>query len=195
MANDGGTDVTTLLVRWRKGDKAALDALVPLVYRELRRVARARLRAERPGHSLQTTALVHEVYLRLVDIERLTIESRTHFLAVASRLMRQILVDHARRRDADKRGANVPMISLDDVSPAAPVAAVDILALDQALDALSLLDARLCRVVELKFFGGLTIEETASALDVSRATVERDWTAAKAFLYDHLSATGKVSLL
>jgi len=151
-------------------------------------VARAHLRSERDGHSLQTTDLVHEVYVRLVDIDRMTLESRAHFFAVTSRLMRQLLVDHARRRDADKRGGGATMVSLSHASPVARAIAVDILALEEALDALTALDERLCRVVELKFFGGLTIDEVAVALNVSRATVERDWAAAKAWLFDRLSS-------
>ena len=188
MAHDRtNTDVTALLIRWREGDGAALDALIPLVYAELRRVARARLRSERHAQSLQTTALVHEVYLRLVDIDRLTFESRAHFFAVAARLMRQILVDHARRRRAEKRGGGAGMLTLEDVSPAASPNIVDVIALDVALDELARVEERLCRVVELKFFAGLTIDETAIALEVSPATVERDWAVAKAWLYDRLS--------
>ena len=183
-------DVTSLLLRWRDGEKDALDRSGPDRLRRSRRMARARLRAERDGHSLQTTALVHEVYLRLVDAERMTVENRAHFFAVTARLMRQILVDHARRRDAEKRGGDVTMVSLSDASPAVPETSVDILALDEALDALTALDERLCRVVELKFFGGLTIEEIAMALDVSRATVERDWAVAKAWLFDRMSSEG-----
>jgi RNA polymerase sigma factor (TIGR02999 family) len=151
-------------------------------------VARARLRAERDGHSLQTTDLVHEVYLRLIDADRVTFENRAHFFAVASRLMRQVLVDHARRRNAEKRGGDMTMVSLVGESPATPPRTVDILALDEALDALTALDDRLCRVVELKFFAGLTIDETAAALEVSPATVERDWAAAKAWLFERLSS-------
>lgn len=180
-------DVTGLLVQWRQGQKEALDRLVPVVYEELRRLARVRLRSERDGHSLQTSDLVHEAFLRLVGIDRMTLENRAHFFAVASRLMRQILVDHARYRDAEKRGGGVTMVSLGDASPAASGTDIDILELDEALDALTALDPRLCRVVELKYFSGLTIEETALALEVSRATVERDWAAAKAWLYDRLS--------
>jgi RNA polymerase sigma factor (TIGR02999 family) len=180
--------VTGLLLQWRDGRKEALDRLVPIVYSELKRLARTRLRGEQEGHSLQATALVHEVYLRLVDVDRMTLENRAHFFAVASRLMRQVLVDHARRRDADKRGGDVTIVSLADVAPAGPGTTVDILALDEALDALTTLDPRLCRVVELKFFGGLTIEETAAALEVSRATVERDWAVAKAWLYERMSS-------
>jgi RNA polymerase sigma factor (TIGR02999 family) len=131
---------------------------------------------------------VHEVYLRLVDVDRMTVESRAHFLAVAARLMRQILVDHARRKRAGKRGGGVTMVSLDEVSPAARTSSVDVLALDQALDALSSFDVQQCRVVELRFFGGLNIDETADALGVSSATVEREWAMAKAWLYQRLSS-------
>ena len=181
-------EITGLLLSWRQGDAAALDLLVPLVYDELRRVARGHLRREAPGHSLQAPALVHEVYLRLVDVDRMTVESRTHFMAVAARLMRQILVDHARRKRADKRGGGVTMMSLDEVSPAVRTSSVDVLALDQALDTLSSFDVQQCRVVELRFFGGLNIDETAEALGVSTATVEREWAMAKAWLYQRLSS-------
>jgi RNA polymerase sigma factor (TIGR02999 family) len=184
--NSDDRDVTGLLVKWRLGDKAALDALIPLVYRELRGVAANRLRGERDGCSLQTTALVHETYLRLVELNRLRLENRTHFFAFAARLMRQILVDHARRAEADKRGGGLTMVTLEEASPLSAPNMVDLLALDQALEELASMDERLCRVVELKFFAGLTIDETAEALDVSRATVERDWATAKAWLYDRL---------
>ena len=180
-------DVTGLLLSWRQGDAAALDRLVPLVYDELRRVARRHLRGERPGHALQATALVHEVYLRLVDVDRMTLTSRSHFFGVAASLMRQILVDHARRQRADKRGGGVTMLSLDEVSPAAQATSVDVLALDQALDVLSSLDGRQCRVVELRFFAGLNIDEAADALGISPATVEREWALAKAWLFRRLS--------
>lgn len=179
-------DVTGLLIKWGQGDKAALDALIPLVYRELRGVAGARLRGERAGCSLQTTALVHETYLRLVDLHRLTIENRTHFFAIAARLMRQILVDQARRSQAEKRGGGLTMVTIEAASPASAPNIVDVLVLDQALEELASMDERLCRVVELKFFGGLTIDETAEALDVSSATVERDWAAARAWLYERM---------
>jgi RNA polymerase sigma factor (TIGR02999 family) len=180
-------DVTGLLLSWRQGDAEALDRLVPLVYDELRRVARRHLRHERPGHALQATALVHEVYLRLVDVDRLTLNNRTHFLAVAAKLMRQILVDHARRQHADKRGGGATMLSLEDVSPAAQPPSVDVIALDQALEALSAIDARQGGVVELRFFAGLGIDEAAEALGISTATVEREWALAKAWLYRRLS--------
>jgi RNA polymerase sigma factor (TIGR02999 family) len=179
-------EVTGLLLSWRQGDAAALDRMVPLVYDELRRVARAHLRREPPGHSLQATALVHEVYLRLVDVKRMKVETRSHFFAVAATLMRQILVDHARRRRAGKRGGGVTMISLDEVSPAAPASSVDVLALDQALETLSSFDVQQCRVVELRFFAGLSIDEAAEALGVSTATIEREWAMAKAWLHSRL---------
>jgi RNA polymerase sigma-70 factor, ECF subfamily len=181
-------EVTELLLSWRQGDAAALDRLIPVVYDELRRVARHRLRGESPGHALQPTALVHEVYLRLVDVERMTLKNRTHFFAVAARLMRQILVDHARRQHADKRGGHVTIVGLDDVSPVALPSSVDVLALDEALVALSSIDDRQCRVVELRFFVGLNIDEAAEALGVSPATVEREWALAKAWLYRQLSS-------
>ena len=184
----GAHDVTGLLLSWREGDAAALERLIPLVYDDLRRVARAQLRRERPGESLQATALVHEVYLRLVDAQRMTLSSRTHFFAVSARLMRQVLTDHARRKLADKRGGGVTLISLDEMSVAATqTSVVDVLALDEALEALSALDARQCRVVELRFFAGLNIPEVAEALEVSTATVEREWAMAKAWLYRRLS--------
>ena len=182
-------DVTGLLLSWRQGDAEALDRLVPLVYDELRRVARGYLRREPPGHSLQATALVHEVFLRLVDADRLTPMSRRHFFAISARLMRQILVDHARRKRADKRGGGATLISLDEAAPAAAqTSGVDVLALDEALDALSSFDARQCRVVEMRFFAGLNIPETADALGISTATVEREWAMAKAWLHHRLSA-------
>jgi RNA polymerase sigma-70 factor, ECF subfamily len=191
---DGPQDVSGLLAQWRDGDTDALERLIPLVYADLRKLARAHLRREQPGHSLQATALVHEVYLRLVNLDRLRVENRTHFIAVAARLMRQILVDHARRQRAGKRGAAVPVVSLDGVAPQAEPAAggcdLDILALDRALDELASFDAQQCRIIEMRFFGGLTIDETAEALDISTATVERDWAFARAWLYDRLLGGG-----
>ena len=181
-------DVTELLLSWRQGDAAALDRLIPVVYDELRRVARRHLRGETPGHALQSTALVHEVYLRLVDLDSMTLNNRTHFFALAARLMRQILVDHARRQRADKRGGGATMVSLDGALPKALPPSVDVLALDQALVALSSTDDRQCKVVELRFFAGLNIDETAEALGVSTATVEREWALAKAWLFRRLSS-------
>lgn len=180
-------DVTDLLVSWRQGDAAALERLIPVVYDELRRVALRRLQREAPGHALQATALVHEVYLRLVNVDRLALNSRTHFFAVASGLMRQILVDHARRQRADKRGGGATVLSLNAVTPAVQPTSVDLLALDQALEALASIDARQCRVVELRFFAGLNIDEAAEALGISPATVEREWALAKAWLFRRLS--------
>jgi RNA polymerase sigma factor (TIGR02999 family) len=180
-------EVTELLQAWQRGEAGALDRLLPLVYDELRRVARARLRAERPGHTLQATALVHEVYVRLFGVASATPRDRAHLFAMAARAMRQILVDHARRKDARKRGGTHTIIPLDESLPAPQTAVVDILALDRALTELSALDPRLARVVELKFFAGLNIQETAEALQVSTATVERDWTISKAWLHQRLS--------
>jgi RNA polymerase sigma-70 factor (ECF subfamily) len=181
-------DVTQLLADWQRGDRAAFAQLVPLVYEELRRVARARLRHERDGHTLQTTALVHEAYVRLVDLHRMTIRDRTHFFAMAARLMREILVDHARRKNAGKRGGAADIVSLSDVDPAGPGTSVDLIALDEALTQLDGLEPRLCKVVELRFFGGLSVAETADTLAVSTATVERDWVVAKAWLHQRLSS-------
>jgi RNA polymerase sigma factor (TIGR02999 family) len=181
-------DVTQLLADWQRGDQEAFDRLVPLVYDELRRVARARLRTERDSHTLQTTALVHEAYVRLVDLNRMTLRNRTHFFAMASRLMREILIDHARRNNAHKRGGAAEIVSLDDVDPEAGGEAFDLLALDEALRQLDGVDPRLGQVVELRFFGGLSIAETAETLDVSPATVERDWVVAKAWLHQRLSS-------
>jgi RNA polymerase sigma factor (TIGR02999 family) len=182
-------DVTALLIEWRLGDAAALERLIPLVYAELRKVARAHLRREQPGHSLQATALVHEVYLRLVNVDRMTMKNRAHFMAVAARLMRQILVDHARRRLAGKRGGRATIVSLEGGVAADRIGPtdVDVLALDEALGELASFDAQQGCVVEMRFFAGLTIEEAAQALGISTATVEREWVMAKAWLYQRLS--------
>jgi len=187
--SQSNNDVTQLLQAWHQGDAGALDRLLPLVYDELRRVARARLRRERPGHTLQATALVHEAYLRLVGAGGTTPQNRTHLFAVAARMMRQILVDHARRKEARKRGGAATMVALHESVPAPDIALVDILALDEALTELNALDPRLCRVVELKFFAGLNIDEAAQALAVSPATIERDWTVSKAWLHQRLSSS------
>jgi RNA polymerase sigma factor (TIGR02999 family) len=185
-----GQDVTALLTAWQTGDPGALERLVPFVYDELRRVARARLRAERADHVLQTTALVHEAYLRLLDIDHMSVRNRAHLMALAARLMRQILVDYARRKNARKRGGSVAVLPLDEAAGAAACEppTLDVLALNEALDELGTFDARLCKVVEIKFFGGLSIAETAEALGVSTATVERDWTVARAWLHQRLSS-------
>jgi len=183
-------DVTQLLADWRGGDDDALARLIPVVYQELRRVARAHLRREGSDHTLQTTALVHEAYLRLVGLKRMTLEYRTHFFAMAARLMREILVDHARRKNAIKRGGGLTVVGLEGVTSSGQDAIVDVLALDTALTDLAALDERLSRVVELRFFAGLSIADTSEALRVSSATVERDWTVAKAWLLQRLSTLG-----
>ena len=178
-------------MEWRQGKAAALERLVPLVYAELKKVAGAHLRHEQAGHSLQATALVHEVYLRLVNVDRMTFENRAHFMAVAARLMRQILVDHARRKVAGKRGGRATVVSPDQASPAVNAVSptnVDVLALDEALGELASFDAQQCRIVEMRFFARLTIDETKTAFGISAATVERDWAVAKAWLYAQLSA-------
>lgn len=182
-------EVTQLLGAWRRGDGEALARLMPIVYEELRRVARAHLRNERLDHTLDATALVHEAYLRLTGLERMPLHDRTHFLAMAARLMREVLVDHARRKRALKRGGGVTLLTLDGVAASAGRGIVDVLALDDALTDLASIDARLGRVVELRFFAGLSVAETMDALGVSSATVERDWTFAKAWLLKRLTSS------
>ncbi len=176
--------ITALLEQYAGGDAAALDRLFPLVYEELRQVARGHLHAERSGHTLDTTALVHEAYMKLVKHPpHVQWESRTHFFAVAARAMRQILVNHAKSRRRAKRGGDAPMISLDEAVVMPEARPEALVALDDALKRLEGLDARQSRVVELRYFGGLTIEETAQVLAVSIVTVKRDWTSARAWLY------------
>jgi RNA polymerase sigma factor (TIGR02999 family) len=166
------------------------DELFPLVYAELRRIASREMRRERPGRTLQTTALVHEAYLRLLKDASLSFENRAHFLGIAARAMREILIEHARGRGARKRGGGAVRITLDEV--VAPVAepSIDVLALDEALERLARLDERHARVVELRYFGGLSVEETAAALELSPATVKRAWTLARAWLYRELTGQG-----
>jgi RNA polymerase sigma-70 factor (ECF subfamily) len=177
--------ISRLLRAWAGPDPAARDALVPIVYDELHRLAHHYMRTERTGHTLQTTALVNEAYLRLVDVDRLEWRDRAHFFAMAATMMRRILVDHARGHARDKRGGGVIMTSLDEnVAAAAPD--VDVLALDAALEKLGQIDARQARLVELRYFAGLTIEEAAEALQISTGTVKREWTIAKAWLYREL---------
>jgi RNA polymerase sigma factor (TIGR02999 family) len=173
--------VSVLLVRWREGDQAALQALIPLVYNELRALAHRCLRAERPGHTLQSTALVHEAYLRLLGQNPIPTQNRAHFIAIAAKLMRQILVDYARSRRAAKRGPD-RKIELDESFELPQKKGLDVVALDDALIGLSRRDAQQEQIVELRFFGGLTIDETAEVLDISSATVKRDWNMAKAWL-------------
>jgi RNA polymerase sigma factor (TIGR02999 family) len=182
--------VTALLAEARAGKAEALDALLPLVYDELRRVARAHLRRERPGQTLQATALVHEAYLRLMRERHVEWQNRSHFCAIAANSMRQILVERARARKAAKRGGEWARLSLHEELAAAPGAAVDIEALDQALERLAERDPAQARLVELRYFGGLTIEETAEVLNVSPATVKRSWMVARAWLKKELGQGG-----
>jgi RNA polymerase sigma factor (TIGR02999 family) len=179
---DAPRDVTGLLVRWGNGDQGALEELTPLVYDELRRLARAYLRHERQGHTLESTALVHEAYMRLVDQREVQWQSRNQFFGIAASLIRRILVDHARARLAAKRGGSSVKLSLDEAIAAAEKKDVDLIALNDALKALGETDGQQARIVELRYFAGLTIEETAEVIGISPATVKRDWLVAKAFL-------------
>jgi RNA polymerase sigma factor (TIGR02999 family) len=181
-------EITQLLQGWRDGDQKALDSLLPLVYKELRRLAHFRLRHERPDHTLQSAALVNEAYLRLVGMNPPHWKSRSHFFAIAAQLMRQILVDYARLRRARKRGAGAGTLSLNDPMLLNKNSKdVDVVALDDALKALAQIDGRKAHVVELRFFGGLSVEETAEVLKVSAITVARDWSTARAWLHRELS--------
>jgi RNA polymerase sigma factor (TIGR02999 family) len=177
------TEVSQLLQGWRAGDRQALDALLPLVYKELRRVAHFQLRNERPNHSLQSAGLVNEAYLRLVGMSSPQWESRAHFFAIAAQLMRQILVDYARRHGAAKRGANMPKVTLEDAMVASRRKDMDVIALDDALTDLGKIDPRQSRVVELRYFAGLSLEEISQVMEIAPATVQRDWTAARAWLH------------
>lgn len=179
--------VTQLLARAKAGNTSALEELVPIVYAELRRIAGRYVRRERAGHSLQATALVHEAYMRLLKDEDLSFENRAHFLGIAARSMRQILVEHARARDAEKRGGERHRVTLDEGVAAGGPVDVDLLALEEALERLAALNADHARIVELRFFGGLTNEETAAALDISPATVKRAWAVARAWLFRELT--------
>jgi RNA polymerase sigma-70 factor (ECF subfamily) len=179
-------DVTQLLLAWRGGDEQALHKLTPLVYDELRRLARARMNSERPGHTLQTTALVHETYTRLIDTPRVNWQDRNHFFAVCSTLMRRVLVDHARSRAYLKRGGGVKLVPLEEAREVGRDGLVDLLALDEALTRLAAIDPRKSQVVELRFFGGLTVDETADVLHTSPDTVMRDWKFSQAWLLSEL---------
>lgn len=180
-------DVTRLLMEWRGGDRSALDRLVPLVYGELRRIARRCLRNERNGHTLQTTGLVHEAYLRLVRSSGVQWRDRAHFFALSAQLMRRVLVDEARRRAFRKRGGDLTRVMLEDADPPAPERSIDLVALDEALTRLAEFSPRKGRVVEMRYFGGLSIEETAAVLDVSADIVKREWRTAKLWLTRALS--------
>lgn len=183
--------VTQLLLDWGNGDKAALDKLVPVVYQELRRLAAYYMRRERPGHTLQTSALVNEAYMRLVDYSQMRWQSRAHFFAVAAQAMRRILVEHARKRHFAKRGGGAVKVSFDEAAIVSQEQAADLVALDDALTSLEAMDERKARIVELRYIGGLNIEETAEVLSISPATVQREWRAAKAWLYREINEGAK----
>lgn len=176
--------VTELLLEWRQGDDAALEKLTPLVYDEIRRIAHRFMQRERSGHTLQTTALVNEAYVRLLGKQQIDWDSRAHFFAVTAQVMRHVLVDHARRRRYLKRGGEAQRVPIEDVALMSDKRAGELIALDEALDRLAEMDQRKARVIELRYFGGLSLEETAAILDVSVMTVRRDWRAAKAWLYN-----------
>jgi RNA polymerase sigma factor (TIGR02999 family) len=187
VAQEDPSRVTKLLQGWRAGDRDALDALLPLVYEELRRLAHHHLKNERPDHTLRSTALVHEAYFRLVGQEFPQWQSRAHFFAIAAQLMRQILVDYARHHRASKRGSGVCMLALDDAVELPQRKDLDVVALDDALNTLAEIDPRQSRVVELRFFAGLSLEETSEVMGIATATVQRDWTAARAWLHREIS--------
>ena len=180
-------DVTQLLVAWSEGNQAALDKLIPLVHEELRRLAHHYMRQERPGHSLQTSALVDEAYLRLIDQKKVHWQNRAHFFAISAQLMRRILVDHARSHHYAKRGGGVRKVSFDEAMIVSRERGEELIALDDALTSLANIDPRKSEIVEMRFFGGLSVEETAEALKVSPRTVMREWSMAKAWLYRTLS--------
>ena len=183
--------ITELLVQWREGDKAALDRLIPLVYKELRRIASYNLRRRRPGDSLQTSALINEAYLRLADHRNMHWQNRAHFFAVAAQAMRRILVDHARTRYAAKREGGLLKVSLDQAADIGQQRGAELIVLDDALKELAVFDVRKSRIVELRYFGGLSVEETADVLEVSPVTVKREWRAAKLWLLRAMSSEAK----
>jgi RNA polymerase sigma-70 factor (ECF subfamily) len=181
-------DATALLVAWGQGDQAAFDALMPLVHDELHQIARRQMAGERAGHTLQATALVNEAYLRLIEVNRMHWQNRAHFFAMAARVMRRILVNAAHARGYQKRGGGAARVTLDEALAVSPATAPDVVALDDALTKLAMTEPRKAQVVELRFFGGLTVEETAEALHVSGVTVMRDWQFAKLWLLREMSA-------
>lgn len=189
MGEPAGGEVTRLLLAWSGGDRTALDSLAAIVYDELHRLASRYLRGERPGQTLQATALVNEAYMRLVDYRRMQWRDRAHFFAVSAQVMRRILVDHARRRNW-KRGGRARHVSIEEVAVVGGARAADLVALDDAMQSLAQLDPRKAQVVELRFFGGLTTDEAAEVLKVSSTTVLRDWNTARAWLYRELSRRG-----
>jgi RNA polymerase sigma factor (TIGR02999 family) len=180
-------NVTELLVGWSNGDKEALDRILPIVYDELRKQAARYLRRERVGHTLQTTALIHEAYIRLVDQKNVRWQNRAHFFGISAQLMRRILVDHARSKRRAKRGGSDIRVSLDDAHLITKETELDIIAVDEALERLAKIDEQQSKIVELRFFSGLTVEETAEVLNISPATVKRDWSMAKAWLHREIS--------
>jgi RNA polymerase sigma factor (TIGR02999 family) len=186
MSPNSDSEPTDLLRAWSQGDGSALDRLMPLVYDELHRLARRYMRRERPDHTLQATSLVNEAYLRLIDVNRIEWRNRTHFLALAAQMMRRILVEFARNRHRQKRGGGAVQVSLDDVQEPPDSKEHDLVALSDALSGLAAFDSRMSQVVELRFFGGLTVDETADVLSVSPETVMRDWKTAKAWLLREL---------
>jgi RNA polymerase sigma-70 factor (ECF subfamily) len=184
--DEAGDDISKLLRAWSGGDQRALERLTPVVYDELHRLARRYMKHERPGHSLQTTALVNEAYVRLVDYKRMQWQDRAHFFAVSAQVMRRILVEHARRHNL-KRGGDVQRVSLEEAAVVGGDRAADLVALDDAMNGLARIDRRKAQVVEMRFFGGLSVEETAEVLKVSSVTVKRDWSTAKLWLYRELA--------
>src|SRR6266516_278450 len=189
MAKTSSHEVTELLIDWSNGNQAALDRLMPLVDRELHRLAHHYMRRENPGHTLQTTALVNEAYLRLVEQKQVHWKNRAHFFALSAQLMRRILVDRARSRRYAKRGGGAQRISFDETMVRSPDRGADLIALDEALEKLAAIDTRKSKVVELRFFGGLSVDETAEALGISAVTVMREWSMARAWLYNSLNET------
>lgn len=187
MRQASSNQITELLIRWSEGDNAARDALIPLVYGELRRLARQFLAGQRRNHTLSSTALVHEAYLRLVDCNAVHWQNRAQFFGLAAQLMRQVLVDHARRRSAAKRHGNRLTLTLDDIAASTRNREIDLVALDNALNGLAAMDARQAQIVELRFFGGLSIEDTSHVLGISPATVKREWATARTWLYQEMS--------
>ena len=182
-------DITDMLLDWGKGDKAALDRVMPLIYQELRRMAHRQMRRERAGNTMQTTVLINEAYLRLVDYERVQPRDRSHFFAIAAQAMRRVLIERARSRNSAKRGSGGQKVSLEEVADLIDERATNLVALDEALTTLATIDPRKAQIVELKYFGGMTIEETAQVLDVSTPTVERDWQMARIWLHREINRT------
>src|SRR5215475_62176 len=190
LSDQVNQDVTALLVKWSGGDRAALEELMPLVYGELKRLAGSYLRRERPDHTLQSAALVNEAYMRLIDQSQVRWQNKSHFFGIAAQMMRRILVDHARGHKAEKRGAGVELLDLNEAVAQAQKQSIDLLGLDEALATLEKMDAQQSKIIELRFFGGLSIEETAEVLGISPATVKRDFAAARAWLYRAVTTRG-----